>query len=354
MTKNLLIIAATLVTFGLSAQNRVGRTPVKQAVLPSVGSVEAAKTSTGQTCDSLITMNYTATTTTITIHTAGTDSTTPTCTALAGYVYGTNCYADKEKAQLFTGSMYGSVPNLSITAVRVMFWRGTGTLTGMGTQGGGSANVGMRFYNGSAISSAPAGAAFGATQVPVATIIAAAPSAIDDFWFYQFNYATPVPVQGAGFYASVLLPTQNVGDTAVIASQASPTANLVWEKFSDNSWHAVTETPASWGAPGNMVIIPKYCFDITTNVSKNLGISESVDIYPIPSSGAVNIQTSFIDAKDVNITVTNALGQVVSSTKKTTSVELLSLDLSDQPNGVYFVTVNTATDKMVTKIILSK
>jgi len=352
MTKKLLIIAAALVTLGANAQ-KSAKLPLKQVYAPAPSELVAAKTTTGQTCDSLMTMDYSATSTeTITIHTAGTDSTVPTCTVHAGYVYGTNCYGDREKAQLFTGSMYGSVPNLSITAVKVMFWRGTGTLTGMGTQGAASASIGVQFYNGSAISTAPAGAPFGAKLDPVSTILAA--SASQSFWYYQFNFATSVPVQGAGFYASIKLPTQNPGDTAVIAAQATSTANYVWEKFNDNTWHAVTETPASWGAPGNMVVIPKYCFDITTNVSKNLGIDKNIDIYPVPSNGVVKIQPSFVDLQDLNITVTNNLGQVVHSIKRTVNFQLIDLDLTEQPNGVYFISVSTGTDKMVQKVILNK
>jgi hypothetical protein len=353
MTKNLLVIAAALVTLGLGAQNKSIQGQYKQAIFPTAAtSLPAAKTTTGQTCDSLMTMDYSATSTeTITIHTAGTDSTVPTCTAHAGYVYGTNCYGDKEKAQLFTGSMYGSVPNLSVSAVKVMFWQGTGTLTGMGTQGAISASVGVKFYSGSTIASAPSGVGFGSTLVPVPVIVAT--SGGNSFWYYNFNFATPVQVPGSGFYASIVIPT-TVGDTAVIAAQGTSTTNYVWEKFNDNSWHAVTETPASWGAPGNMVVIPKYCFDITTNVSKNLGISNSVDVYPVPSNGVVKIQTSFVDMQDLNVTVTNNLGQVVYSGKRTESVQLIDLDLSEQPNGVYFITVSNATDKMVTKMILSK
>lgn len=349
MTKNLLLIAASLISVGLSAQ-KSQKMPLKQVTFPSPITLQAAKTLTGQTCDSIATMNYTASTTTISIAGAGTDSTVPSCTAVAGYVYGTNCYDDKEKAQWFDGATYyGSVSNLSVTAVKVMFWRNLAA--GEGTQGGSSAAIGMRFYNGTSATAAPSGAAFGATTNPMATVLA---SATGNFFFHQFNYATPVPVQGVGFYASVLLPTPNPGDTAVIASQVSPTANVVWERFDDNSWHAVTETPASWGAPGNLVIIPKYCFNITTGITQNLGISNNIDIYPNPTSGIVKIQSSFATTENIEITVSNMLGQVVYASKRATGVEMMSVDISDQPNGVYFVSVSNATDKMVTRLILNK
>lgn len=350
MTKKLLLIATSLVTLGLNAQNGNRKSGLKEASYQLPNYVSAAKTTTGQTCDSIVTMNLQ--TATISVAGAGTDSTTPSCTAIAGYVYGTNCYGDQEKAQYIDGATwYGSVPNLSINAVQVMFWHDAGS--GEGTQGGSSATIGMKFYNGTSISVAPSGAGFGSTVVPMATVLAV-PSATANFFFYQFNYATPVAVPATGFYASVKLPTQNVGDTAVIASQVSPTANLVWERFDDNSWHAVTETPASWGAPGNMLVIPKYCFNITTALSTNLGISENINVYPNPSNGTVKVQTIFPTKENVEVTITNMLGQVVASSKKHTNIELLSFDLSAEPNGVYFVTVSTATDKMVQRLILNK
>src|SRR5688572_27901535 len=109
MTKKLLLIAASLVTVGLSAQNATRKSKVKEVSYQFPTAVSAATTTT-QTCDSIVTMNLQ--TATISVAGAGTDSTTPTCTAIAGYVYGTNCYADKEKAQFFDGATYyGSIPN---------------------------------------------------------------------------------------------------------------------------------------------------------------------------------------------------------------------------------------------------
>ena len=180
-------------------------------------------------------------------------------------------------------------------------------------------------------------------------------SAAGNFFFYTFKYANPVPVPAAGFYASVVLPTQNIGDTAVVASMVSPTANIVWERFNDNSWHAVTESPASWGAPGNLMIIPKYCFNLSgVGLSQNLGISENVWVYPNPSTGTIKISTTFLTEENISVNVTNALGQVVASTKKNALIDVLSLDLSNEPNGVYFVSVTNGTDKMVTRLILNK
>lgn len=354
MIKKLLTIASILLTVGLNAQSgkSIRKSSLKDMSFnANPASLMSAKTTTGQTCDSIKTMDYSATTTTITIATAGTDSTVPTCTALAGYVYGTNCYADKEKTNFNDGpTYYNSIPNLSITAVKVLFWK-DGT-SGEGTQGGANATIGMKFYNGTVIGG-PSGAAYGATVVPMATVLTN--STQGNFFWYQFNYATPVPVPASGFFASVVLPNQNPGDTAVIASQVSPTANIVWEKFNDNSWHAVTETPASWGAPGNLVIIPKYCFDLSgVGISKNLGLSENVSVYPNPSTGVIRIQTTFLKEENLTVTVTNALGQVVASTKKNAMIDLLTLDLTSQSNGVYFVSVSNGTDKMVTRLILNK
>ena len=350
MIKKLLTIASILVTIGLNAQSgrSIRNSSLKQVSLPQSSVLLSSKTTTGQTCDSIQTIPATAT---ISIAGAGTDSTVPTCTALAGYVYGTNCYDDREKTNFFDGATYyGSVPNLSVNAVYVLFWRDA--LAGEGTQGGVNATVGMKFYNGN-VTSGPSGAGYGSTVIPMATIVANAGS--NNLFYYKFTYVTPVPVPATGFFASVVLPTANPGDTAVIASQVSPTANIVWERFADNSWHAVTETPISWGAPGNLMIIPKYCFDLSgVGISQNNGISENVTVYPNPSSGIVRIQTTFLTEENVNVTITNALGQVVASTKKSAMVDLLTLDLSNQANGVYFVSVSNGSDKMVTRLVLNK
>lgn len=71
----------------------------------------------------------------------------------------------------------------------------------------------------------------------------------------------------------------------------------------------------------------------------------SINIYPNPTSGLIKIES---DEVIVQIIVRNVLGEIV---KTDTSKEI---ELSNYPNGIYFVEVATKELKIVKKIILSK
>lgn len=350
--KNLLTITAIAVSMSLSAQSgRKAVASTSEEVKFTINSQAVNAKPASQTCDSIVTMNLQ--TATVSVFTAGTDTATPGCAPYAGWVDGTNCYGDKEKANFNAGSLYGSLSNASVTALQVMFFRNP--TTGRGTQGGTGATVGAKIYNGT-LAGGPTGAALGTVTNPMATVLAShTNSASSAFFYHTFTFAAPIAVQSSGFYASVVIPDgTTAGDTAVVAAQVSPSANIGWEYWSNNTWVAYTATN-SWGSNKNMLIIPKYCFTVSgVNVSENMGISKSVDVYPNPSNGNIKISTAFISPENLNITVTNVMGQVVYNKNVNTMIDVLDLDLSNESNGMYFVTVSNGTDKMVTRMIINK
>lgn len=345
MIKNLLTTAAVIIACSMNAQTgkKINNPTKDQFIFNSSTALQTVKTAT-QTCDSIVTIAQTAT---ISVGTAGSDTATPGCSPKAGYVVGTNCYDDREKANFNDGTLYGSISNLSVTAVRTLFYK-SGT---EGTQGAPTATVGMKIYSGS-LAGGPT-TNLGSVVKTMAAVLST--STTQNFFFHQFNFLTPIQVPSTGFYASLVLPTNVAGDTAVIASEVQPTANLAWEKFNDNTWHAFTATN-SWQTNGNLYLIPKYCFNVSgVGISKNMGISENVVVYPNPSNGVINVTTTFLSKENIIVTVTNALGKVIATASKSTIlVDHMSFDMSNEANGVYFVTVSNGTDKMVSRIVLTK
>ena len=76
---------------------------------------------------------------------------------------------------------------------------------------------------------------------------------------------------------------------------------------------------------------------------------------PNPSTGLVNVSVALANSQDLTLTVTNALGQViVNNNYNSVLTEVISLDLTNQSKGVYFVTVSNGKDKMVQRLILNK
>jgi len=88
----------------------------------------------------------------------------------------------------------------------------------------------------------------------------------------------------------------------------------------------------------------KYFMDPTINVKNTR--EASIDIYPNPSNGIFTIANIAAGQK---YQVTNMIGQMVESGVIKSSDH--RLDMSSKQKGVYFVTINSASGKMVKKII---
>ncbi len=87
------------------------------------------------------------------------------------------------------------------------------------------------------------------------------------------------------------------------------------------------------------------CTEIGTNTS-----ATRFTLFPNPSTGIINLNLN-VDGSTVE--VFNVLGNKVSGQKYNNS-GLVQVDLSNQPQGVYFVQVTAGTSKMVQKVILQK
>lgn len=92
-----------------------------------------------------------------------------------------------------------------------------------------------------------------------------------------------------------------------------------------------------------------YC-GITTGVAE-ISLSESVNIYPNPSSGLVNFNFK-TDLTGSIIKITNALGELVSEEK--ISAEEFTLDLSNLISGIYNVTILGDNNSYTKKIVIQK
>ncbi len=356
--KKILLTGGLLSLFGLSLTGQNARTHEQHHIQVNTNALPASEVYNNKlnstTCDSIYTAPWANPSTSITIGTALSDTATPGCSPKAGYVNGTNCYGDKEKANFNTGSLYGSLSNASVTAVSVLLYRDVAA--NAGTQGGSGASVGVKLYGGNN-TTGPSGSALVTKSDPMSTVLASHVNTSVDFFWHKITLLTPVQVPSSGFFASIVIPMGTTpGDTAAIAEQYSVTAanNVAWELWSDNSWHKYN-TPGTWQYNANLVIVPYYCFSTSgVGLSKNLGIEESVQVFPNPTNGSLKLQTAFNTVENVTITITNALGQQIKSLNKLTMVEIIDVDLSAQPDGVYFVTVSNGKDKMVQRIILNK
>lgn len=98
-------------------------------------------------------------------------------------------------------------------------------------------------------------------------------------------------------------------------------------------------------ATGEVINATKQQLILSIN-DNNLSL-ESV-VYPNPSNGVINIR----NAQNTNIEITNILGDVVTSFNNTNP--LISVNLSDQPQGMYFVKISDGNKSTTKKILITK
>lgn len=342
MIKQLLSIFAIALAVNVSAQSNrvmtgVFNVPNEPEISKSITYKAAALG-----CDTVTTAQNAS----LTINTAGSDTTTPGCSPKAGYVFGSNCYQDMEKANFFPAALYTAVTTPSIVGVLVGFYK-QGT---KGTGGAPTTTVGMTIYNPTSATGGTPTSVVTATTAPMALITAGASTTGICYFTYTM---VPTAISATnGFYASVVVPI-TAGDTAVVFNSPSSTIDYGFERWSDMSWHSIS---SAWGASlkANLSVYPIICGNLSTGISKS-SLEKNVNIMPNPSTGLVNVLLNFGKAENVTVTVSNVIGQELISNKYDVINSFVApLDLSSQANGIYFVTVSNGTDKIVQRLIINK
>ncbi|MGZ3900587.1 MAG: T9SS type A sorting domain-containing protein [Bacteroidia bacterium] len=347
MIKKLLTIVAI---GGFAIMNAQRAKSVSQSETTFLPAGSTSEKTAALSCNTISVINPTSS---ISLYTAQSTTAVPGCTPSAGYVVGTNCFGLTEHATFFPGGTYNTLVSPSITAVSVGFYHNVTTLRG--TKGTGA--VGMKIYAGTSNTVMP-GTSVVTTTASLVNV-AAAQTGTSSLFIYTFTLA-PTAIPSTGFYASLVLPTNTAGgDTAVIYTQtlssstysASMPNGGAWE-YDGSVW---SDMNTDWGIKVNHVMLPVVCGSGVVSLSENLGISKNINIMPNPSTGLVNIAVTLGQSENLSLNITNALGQQITTRNYNgISNEVITLDLTNQPNGVYFVTVSNGKDKMVQRLILNK
>ena len=83
----------------------------------------------------------------------------------------------------------------------------------------------------------------------------------------------------------------------------------------------------------------------------NILNNNHIRVYPNPSKGKILIQ-NLSNSITENISIKNSLGNLVKVSENNNS--LISIDLSNLENGIYFIEINSSIGKRIEKIILTK
>ncbi len=251
-----------------------------------------------------------------------------------GYISGQNDYLDVAKADAYavTGS------NLTVDGAYIGF--------GIGSSSGTGQTARVKVWSDAA--------GLPSTMLGSATIsydsISAYAAAGTQMWV---DFTPDVPVTAGTIYVGVEFG-YTAGDTLAIIHCADTeiATGTAYELWSDGTWHAYSETPASWGLNVAHLIRPVIC--TSTGLTENtLG---QVSLYPNPTRGELTVVLNKSNNKgNMSFRVLNMVGaQVFNSTLPSNNAGTYKLDLSKLAQGMYFVEITNNEGKSVQKIQIAK
>lgn len=129
----------------------------------------------------------------------------------------------------------------------------------------------------------------------------------------------------------------SLGFTSAIYTLNGTMANISGGAFSDMG---------TLGFPNAAVVRP-YINDVTVSVNETATIG-SVSVYPNPTTGIFTISNS--NGKVVNYSVTTIEGKIIKQLSNVSST-IINVDLSNENNGIYFLSVNGENTNSVFKIV---
>lgn len=280
-----------------------------------------------------------------------------------GYLTGTNCYKDKEFAQYFPPNSYASTPNPQVNSVIVLFdTSGTKSFDP-------STQITCKIYGGS-VGQGPS-AVQGQKSENLSTIVAStkvssvgylgkpgvSPIGNTKIYPFRFDFASPIIISSpsAGFFAGIVAPNLapfldsiNIFSSTVYNNAVDSSA---WYLSSTYTWRTYRYNR---NAKIQLAIIPQItCGPVGIAEDKN-ALNSNVLIMPNPSNGVFNLIFTLPKEQELSITIYNSFGQKIISTElKNVMNNMMSLDLSDRPDGVYFTEISNGFEKSVKKIIVS-
>lgn len=94
---------------------------------------------------------------------------------------------------------------------------------------------------------------------------------------------------------------------------------------------------------------PTYIYVLTAAGLVDLNFSDKITFYPNPTCGIINISNASLYGKQYSLQVTNQLGQVIK-----TFYNASTIDISDLPNGNYFIQLTSPEGKATKQNLLNK
>jgi hypothetical protein len=102
-------------------------------------------------------------------------------------------------------------------------------------------------------------------------------------------------------------------------------------------------------------MLPQITCSPAVGIKENVSLfASNVSVQPNPNAGLFNVIFTLTREQEVSLRVFSSIGQeIVSSKLKNVMNNVISVDLSQQPDGIYFAEISNGSDKTVKKIVVS-
>jgi len=112
---------------------------------------------------------------------------------------------------------------------------------------------------------------------------------------------------------------------------------------------------SSYSETRNIYVIPNYEGNCLSGINQTLRLENIISIYPNPGNGIFNIVNLSNIERKLNLSVNDALGQQINLVNGSYLLKgEVAIDLSNQPDGIYFITLTSGEESMTKKIILNR
>jgi hypothetical protein len=251
-----------------------------------------------------------------------------------GWVSGTNSFEDKAKADFFNvqlnswqalhgiyvyfGYAFISDPN---TVINITIWDDNGPNGTPGTVLGSRpltmSNIGMQIQAG----------------LPV------------------FLTLSPALGFDGSFYAGVEYPQIGMDTIAIVTNNiGESSSNTAWEKWSDNTWHAYTES-LSWQLSLAHAIFPVYCSVVGESETDQ---SSPFRVFPVPANQEVFLMPQIRLTGHTDLQIFDMAGRLVKAMPDFSSADgLLRVNTASLPAGFYNFRIRVDGKYLHHKVVVS-
>jgi hypothetical protein len=102
-------------------------------------------------------------------------------------------------------------------------------------------------------------------------------------------------------------------------------------------------------------LVQTYIVDSTGTISVEENFWNLFEIYPNPTTGMLYIHYSLREKSDLKLNIESVLGQIVMvQSVPATQENRLEVDLTSLERGIYFITLTNGTEKITSRIILTR